>query len=183
MSICWSPKGLQYWRWFVDSDNWISTVDSCYMPWLELWGRFLALSSSSPSLFSFETNNWSRQKRKSWPDWSKLIVLPTNDLYWGQSWVAPEIEGFESYSTLTCPKCVNKSKNLMPTNACQFLFDCPSCGALLSPKKGDCCVYCSFGDVKCPPIQLRKSCCSWPELQRPMWQHPKFVRLIAYSAN
>ena len=28
-----------------------------------------------------------------------------------------------------------------------------SCGALLKPKPGDCCVFCSYGDVPCPPIQ------------------------------
>jgi hypothetical protein len=37
--------------------------------------------------------------------------------------------------------------------------------ALLKPKSGDCCVFCSYGDVPCPPIQearsgsLRTSCC------------------------
>ena len=35
------------------------------------------------------------------------------------------------------------------------------CGALLKPKPGDCCVYCSYGDVACPPIQEGggKGCC------------------------
>ena len=28
----------------------------------------------------------------------------------------------------------------------------------LKPKKGDCCVYCSYGNVKCPPIQ-KEECC------------------------
>jgi uncharacterized Zn finger protein len=36
---------------------------------------------------------------------------------------------------LTCPECGNQSKELMPTNACQFYYDCPSCGALLSPSR------------------------------------------------
>ncbi|WP_321163938.1 GDCCVxC domain-containing (seleno)protein, partial [Idiomarina zobellii] len=30
---------------------------------------------------------------------------------------------------------------------------------LLKPLKGDCCVYCSYGTVKCPPIQEGQSCC------------------------
>lgn len=25
---------------------------------------------------------------------------------------------------------------------------------------GDCCVYCSYGSVKCPPIQAQRSCCA-----------------------
>jgi hypothetical protein len=24
---------------------------------------------------------------------------------------------------------------------------------LLRPKPGDCCVFCSYGDMKCPPMQ------------------------------
>ena len=27
------------------------------------------------------------------------------------------------------------------------------CGALLRPKPGDCCVFCSFGTVPCPLVQ------------------------------
>ncbi|MCX8252660.1 MAG: hypothetical protein OTI36_01605 [Beijerinckiaceae bacterium] len=53
----------------------------------------------------------------------------------------------------------------MPTNACQFFYECTGCGSLLRPKAGDCCVFCSYGDVPCPPIQDEraggevKSCC------------------------
>jgi hypothetical protein len=71
----------------------------------------------------------------------------------------PANEAFEPYSTLTCPECSTQSKNLMPTDACQYFYDCPGCGVLLKPKKGDCCVYCSYGDVKCPPIQQGSVCC------------------------
>ncbi|WP_350654114.1 GDCCVxC domain-containing (seleno)protein [Pseudoalteromonas sp. D48-MNA-CIBAN-0056] len=48
----------------------------------------------------------------------------------------------------------------MPTNACQWYYECESCKALLKPLKGDCCVYCSYGTVKCPPIQEGNACCS-----------------------
>ncbi|WP_305076261.1 GDCCVxC domain-containing (seleno)protein, partial [Methylobacter sp. BlB1] len=47
----------------------------------------------------------------------------------------------------------------MPTDACQFFYECRSCGTLLKPKLGDCCVFCSYGSVKCPPIQQQTSCC------------------------
>ena len=63
-------------------------------------------------------------------------------------------------STLTCPECGNPTTETMPTHACQRFLDCPSCGALLRPKKGDCCVFCSYGDVKCPPIQEGTGCCA-----------------------
>jgi hypothetical protein len=56
-------------------------------------------------------------------------------------------------STLTCPSCGKASTETMPTNACQFFYDCPHCDALLKPLPGDCCVFCSYGDVPCPPIQ------------------------------
>lgn len=61
-------------------------------------------------------------------------------------------------STLTCPHCGARSKETMPLNACQHFFRCTSCQALLKPLDGDCCVFCSFGDVKCPPKQ-HEACC------------------------
>ena len=56
-------------------------------------------------------------------------------------------------STLTCPSCGGASAETMPTDACQFFYDCRHCGEVLRPLKGDCCVFCSYGDVPCPPIQ------------------------------
>ena len=67
---------------------------------------------------------------------------------------------FEAYSTITCPECGHQSKDEMPTDACQFYYDCKGCGKVLRPKQGDCCVYCSFGDVPCPPIQMDADCCA-----------------------
>jgi len=66
----------------------------------------------------------------------------------------------ETESTLTCPECGASSKQAMPTDACVFFFDCPACGAVLQPKPGDCCVFCSYGDVPCPPIQQERPCCT-----------------------
>jgi hypothetical protein len=62
-------------------------------------------------------------------------------------------------STLTCPRCGARKAERMPTDACQFFYDCTACGARLKPKAGDCCVFCSFGSVKCPPMQAQESCC------------------------
>ena len=59
----------------------------------------------------------------------------------------------ELVSTLTCPQCGSVSKETMRSDACQFFYDCRHCGAVLRPLKGDCCVFCSYGDVPCPPIQ------------------------------
>lgn len=60
-------------------------------------------------------------------------------------------------SVLTCPKCGFAKTETMPTDACQFFYECGSCGASLRPKPGDCCVFCSYGSVHCPSIQLRNS--------------------------
>lgn len=62
-------------------------------------------------------------------------------------------------SVLTCPKCGFAKAESMPTDACQFHYERARCGALLRPNPGDCCVFCSFGSRKCPPIQEQGSCC------------------------
>nr|CCA81611.1 conserved hypothetical protein [blood disease bacterium R229] len=40
-----------------------------------------------------------------------------------------------------------------------FFSECPGCHALLRPRPGDCCVFCSYGSVPCPPVQLRRTGC------------------------
>jgi hypothetical protein len=62
-------------------------------------------------------------------------------------------------STLTCPECGHEATETMPTNACQWYYECVGCKVLLRPKPGDCCVFCSFGTVPCPPVQVQKPCC------------------------
>jgi len=62
-------------------------------------------------------------------------------------------------SEITCPNCGNKKVEDMPTNACQFFYECENCKVILRPKANDCCVYCSYGTIPCPPIQENKSCC------------------------
>jgi hypothetical protein len=56
-------------------------------------------------------------------------------------------------SVITCPKCGHRKRETMPTDACRFFYECAGCGALLRPKSGDCCVFCSYGSAKCPPMQ------------------------------
>ena len=56
-------------------------------------------------------------------------------------------------SVITCPHCRAESIETMPSNACQFFYKCPGCGVLLRPNAGDCCVFCSYGTVRCPPKQ------------------------------
>ena len=61
-------------------------------------------------------------------------------------------------SNLTCPECDHQELLEMPTNACQWFYECTACKTLLKPLQGDCCVFCSYGSVPCPPIQESGSC-------------------------
>ncbi len=66
----------------------------------------------------------------------------------------------ELRSTITCPNCGHKKHEAMPTDACAYYYECEKCKTLLRPLKGDCCVYCSYGNVKCPPMQGSNPCCT-----------------------
>lgn len=63
-------------------------------------------------------------------------------------------------STITCPKCGHQKEEEMPTDACQFFYECENCHEILKAKAGDCCVYCSYGSVACPPVQENSKCSS-----------------------
>ncbi|MEE9587735.1 MAG: GDCCVxC domain-containing (seleno)protein [Hyphomicrobiaceae bacterium] len=65
----------------------------------------------------------------------------------------------ELKSDITCPVCGHIETEVMPTDACQYFYDCKGCGELFRPKHGDCCVFCSYATVPCPPIQQGQSCC------------------------
>lgn len=62
-------------------------------------------------------------------------------------------------STLACPHCGHRSEERMPDDACIFFHECRSCGRLIRPEGGHCCVFCSFGNVPCPPVQRNEDCC------------------------
>ena len=64
-------------------------------------------------------------------------------------------------STLSCPECGHVKEETMPTDSCQWFYECEGCKAVLRPLPGDCCVFCSYGTRKCPPIQAdATACCS-----------------------
>lgn len=62
-------------------------------------------------------------------------------------------------STLTCPFCRAQTTRTMPLDACVIEAKCRQCRLTMRPKPGDCCVFCSYGDVPCPPMQQ-------PDLER-----------------
>jgi hypothetical protein len=65
----------------------------------------------------------------------------------------PSPKKLSQESTLMCPKCGTQKVATMPFDACQIIFQCEQCGVSHQPLPGDCCVFCSFGTVPCPPIQ------------------------------
>jgi hypothetical protein len=74
--------------------------------------------------------------------------MPDSPQLWANSMTEIVLE-----SVLTCPKCGHSKTETMPTNACQFFYSCDNCKSDLRPLAGDCCVFCSYGSVKCPPVQ------------------------------
>jgi hypothetical protein len=70
------------------------------------------------------------------------------------------MSGIIHESMITCPRCGFAQRETMPLDACQFFYDCAGCGARLRPNEGDCCVFCSFGSVPCPPRQAGSSICA-----------------------
>jgi hypothetical protein len=60
-------------------------------------------------------------------------------------------------SVVTCPECGYVRAETMPKDACQWFYECEQCHTLLKPKPGDCCVFCSYGSMPCPPCQTHCS--------------------------
>lgn len=62
-------------------------------------------------------------------------------------------------SVITCPECGHQKEEEMPSDACQYFYECENCNTVLKPKGEDCCVFCSFGSKDCPPVQQDQNCC------------------------
>lgn len=52
-----------------------------------------------------------------------------------------------------CPECGFQKEKTMPADACTYFYKCRNSETLLKPRGGDCCIFCTYGTVKCPPIQ------------------------------
>lgn len=67
-----------------------------------------------------------------------------------RKWMA---EVIKIKSTLTCINCGHKKRGTMPGYASQTEYRCNNCNSTIAVKQSDCCVYCSYGSVPCPPEQ------------------------------
>ena len=52
-------------------------------------------------------------------------------------------------SMITCPACGHHESEIIPADVCQYFYKCKACGVVMRPVNGDCCIFCSYGDVKC----------------------------------
>ena len=62
-------------------------------------------------------------------------------------------------SKIQCPYCGFVKEEEMPADSCVYFYVCTNCNKIIKPEDGDCCVFCSYGTVKCPPVQKLNNCC------------------------
>jgi YHS domain-containing protein len=49
-----------------------------------------------------------------------------------------------------CPQCLEEFHRR------PAYYECPGCHAILRPRSGDCCVFCSYGSIPCPSAQTQE---------------------------
>jgi hypothetical protein len=59
-------------------------------------------------------------------------------------------------SVITCPHCSVAKMERMPVDACQIVYACTGCGVILRPRPGACCIFCSYGSIPCPSVQVAR---------------------------
>ena len=119
-----------------------------YLRHRRLWRPGLALASGAAV---FAGLYWVGSEWLAYAGLFGLLVVSMAD-FWPRI-LRRRTNKMHAESVITCPACGASRKERMPVDACQFFYECRSCGAVLRPKAGDCCVFCSYGSVKCPPMQ------------------------------
>jgi len=67
----------------------------------------------------------------------------------------PIWDGVSYISSVKCPVCATVEQRGMPIENPLRIYHCPQCKSWLSPKKGDHCIFDSYGSVPCAPIQIK----------------------------
>jgi hypothetical protein len=97
-------------------------------------------------LFLFSCSPDTAIENRSSSDSAKIHLMPEKGTV--------SIVGHDSlHSEISCPKCAFKKTELLPTEICLLKYTCSACRYEMIPKEGDCCVFCTYGDVKCPSKQ------------------------------
>lgn len=64
-------------------------------------------------------------------------------------------------SILFCPHCEHKETEELYENISPYKCNCKNCKLTISITKGECCIYCKYGDVPCINSQIiGSSCCT-----------------------
>lgn len=89
------------------------------------------------------------------PSFSILILLGFIFLACDNSYIRTKYKHAPiiSSSTIKCPNCGHEKLEPLPTDVCLIKYTCENCETVLYPKDGDCCVFCTHGDHKCPSKQ------------------------------
>jgi hypothetical protein len=65
---------------------------------------------------------------------------------------------------LSCLECAHAKLETMPTDACQYLYESKGCSVLVKPLRGDCCVFCSYGNRRARRSKKRAPAARRPRL-------------------
>lgn len=60
-----------------------------------------------------------------------------------------------SKNELTCPECGTQQAAEMLDSGHSYAYQCDGCKEIIEKKEESCCVYCSYGEVKCPSQQIK----------------------------
>lgn len=94
-----------------------------------------------------------------------FLVKPDGTLYYGATQTMPfarlpfaDLLGATDHAIF--PELSGHEQDLMtPTDSCLFFHQCAGCNALMTPKPGDCCVFCSDGAARYPPKKIEGGAC------------------------
>ena len=58
-------------------------------------------------------------------------------------------------NVLTCPECGAKEHSEMNSLEISRIYECNSCKEIVQANDDKCCIYCQYGDAKCPTEQVK----------------------------
>jgi len=60
-----------------------------------------------------------------------------------------------AFGKVTCPECGSKQAMPKPKASCKLFYKCDACKRMVKATKS-CCVFCDYGDKKCPEAENHK---------------------------
>lgn len=122
----------------------------------KLWPLVVAAASAGGIFYAFTIAHSQALVLSSM---AGLVVAAFWNTIEGRRCAARARHSGQHQSTITCPSCGHQSTETMPIDSCLFFYECAGCKTMLRPKRGDCCVFCSYATDKCPPQQGEACAC------------------------